>query len=300
MVGLFYGFRSMKISERIKNNPLASLIILILILWSIYPLALKLVLVKNDWNSLGTFGDTYGALNTLFSGLAFAVLILSLFLQRKELEAQRIELEAQRLEIKESNLIAEAQRKITEQQSQLIEQQILDSKIQAFYQLLFKYIDEKNRKIELLTIPNSSDINVIKIFCNQFEGSFVRESFEHIENMDSDTIDRLFLQALYIAHKMTNDQLDLIQYAEFITFILDFIESHENLGIKNNALLILLSFLDISEVKVIFYLSYKNKKLKEYIKKYSLMRKISNNDENNETILRLIKKIYSYKSTNQN
>lgn len=296
-VGLFYGFRNMKIPEKIKNNPLVSLIILILLLWSTYPLVLKFVLKNNDWGSLGTFGDTYGALNTLFSGLAFAVLILSLFLQRKELEAQRIELEAQRQEIKESNLIAEAQRKITEQQAQLIEQQILDSKVQAFYQLLFKYIDEKNRKIELLKVVNHSGINVVKKFCSNFETNFVvGDSPKYIETMERDTLDGLFIQALNSSHVITSNQLISIQYVEFINFILGFIESHKYLGVKDDALLTLLSFLDMSEVKFILYQSYENEELKKNIEEYSLMRKLSYFDESDEFCLILANRIYSIKA----
>lgn len=111
----------------------------------------------------GTYGDSYGSLNTLFSGFAFAILIISLFMQRQELKEQRKELEAQRHEIKESNNIAEAQRKITEQQAVLIEQQITDSKIQSFYQLLFKYIDEKNRKISDLRASDVTGLSLIHI-----------------------------------------------------------------------------------------------------------------------------------------
>jgi len=40
-----------------------------------------------------TFGDMFGAVNTLFSGLAFAGLIYAILLQRSELELQRKELE---------------------------------------------------------------------------------------------------------------------------------------------------------------------------------------------------------------
>lgn len=44
---------------------------------------------------LGTFGDSFGALNTLFSGLAFAGIIISIFLQSKELSETRGEIKAQ-------------------------------------------------------------------------------------------------------------------------------------------------------------------------------------------------------------
>jgi hypothetical protein len=52
-----------------------------------------------DWVTRGQFGDMFGAVNTLFSGLAFAGLIYAIFLQRKELELQRDELKLTRTEL---------------------------------------------------------------------------------------------------------------------------------------------------------------------------------------------------------
>ncbi|WP_447766883.1 putative phage abortive infection protein [Aeromonas veronii] len=48
--------------------------------------------------SLGEFGDVYGALNTLFSGLAFSGVIISIVLQSIELKATRKEMNAQALQ----------------------------------------------------------------------------------------------------------------------------------------------------------------------------------------------------------
>lgn len=56
----------------------------------------------SDWNKSGTFGDTFGALNAIFSGIAVAGLIITILLQRKELENQRIELGLQRTEMQET------------------------------------------------------------------------------------------------------------------------------------------------------------------------------------------------------
>lgn len=47
----------------------------------------------------GTFGDMFGAINALFSGLAFATLIYTIHLQRYELGLQRIELVRTREEL---------------------------------------------------------------------------------------------------------------------------------------------------------------------------------------------------------
>lgn len=50
--------------------------------------------------NVGVFGDTFGALNTIFSGMAFAVLVITLSKQSEELKLQREELQMQREEIK--------------------------------------------------------------------------------------------------------------------------------------------------------------------------------------------------------
>ena len=44
------------------------------------------------WAERGTFGDSFGAVNALFSGFAFAGLIYTIVLQRKEIEANREEI----------------------------------------------------------------------------------------------------------------------------------------------------------------------------------------------------------------
>lgn len=56
----------------------------------------------DTWADRGTFGDMFGAVNTLFSGLAFAGVIYAIFLQGKELELQREELKMTRDELAKS------------------------------------------------------------------------------------------------------------------------------------------------------------------------------------------------------
>lgn len=59
-----------------------------------------------DWERRGQFGDMFGVVNALFAGLAFAGVIYTILLQRKELELQREELRLTRDELRRS---AEAQ-----------------------------------------------------------------------------------------------------------------------------------------------------------------------------------------------
>lgn len=50
------------------------------------------------WSDRGTFGDMFGAVNSLFSGLAFAGVIYTILLQQQELSLQREEMRLARQE----------------------------------------------------------------------------------------------------------------------------------------------------------------------------------------------------------
>lgn len=56
----------------------------------------------SDWTKSGTFGDTFGALNSIFSGLALAGVIVTILMQKSELGNQRDELKLQRKEMQET------------------------------------------------------------------------------------------------------------------------------------------------------------------------------------------------------
>ena len=58
--------------------------------------ATALVLTVDDFGKSGTFGDSFGVLNTLFSGLAFAGIIVTVKMQNDEMREQRKELQKQK------------------------------------------------------------------------------------------------------------------------------------------------------------------------------------------------------------
>jgi uncharacterized membrane protein YciS (DUF1049 family) len=62
-----------------------------------------------SWQERGQFGDLFGSVNALFSGLAFAGLIYAILLQRQELSLQRAELKLQREEMAASRAELAAQ-----------------------------------------------------------------------------------------------------------------------------------------------------------------------------------------------
>lgn len=91
----------------------------------------------------GIFGDSFGAINSLFSGLAFAGIIYTILLQRKELKLQRDELELTRNELAKS---AEAQ--IASQKE--LAKQSLNMKRTAELNALSTLIDSLNHQESVL------------------------------------------------------------------------------------------------------------------------------------------------------
>ncbi|MFQ2750206.1 putative phage abortive infection protein [Aeromonas caviae] len=77
------------------------LIFLVMILWTFYPLwsyLYKSIFYNSKLLDIGIFGDSYGALNTLFSGLAFTGIIVSIYFQSQELAETRRDINRQTME----------------------------------------------------------------------------------------------------------------------------------------------------------------------------------------------------------
>ena len=104
--------------EKSSNDLWKTLLIAVLIVLAILMLSWAFIdyLIPSS-TERGAFGDKFGAVNALFSGLAFAGLIVTLLYQKEELKLQREELaetrkelNAQRLEFQEQNKTLRRQR----------------------------------------------------------------------------------------------------------------------------------------------------------------------------------------------
>jgi hypothetical protein len=89
--------------------PLLLTIIAVVALWLGLPYAI--LTSTDDWETRGQVGDLFGVVNSLFSALAFAVLIYTMHLQRQELTLQRKELALTRAELKRAASAQEASEK---------------------------------------------------------------------------------------------------------------------------------------------------------------------------------------------
>ena len=94
-----------KLTQEVVLRYAKVLAIAICILWLVYPLVSLLLqalgkstCILEDTITSGALGDTYGSLNTLFSGLAFTALVVTILLQMIEMREQRQEAQSNREE----------------------------------------------------------------------------------------------------------------------------------------------------------------------------------------------------------
>jgi len=78
--------------KKIFYHLIKEVVILWLISW------ILIVLYLDGDEARGQFGDMFGAVNSLFSGLAFAGIIYTIILQQREISEQREEIERERFE----------------------------------------------------------------------------------------------------------------------------------------------------------------------------------------------------------
>lgn len=154
---------------------LAKMIILIIVIWILS--AVLILFGLDDWSDRGAFGDLFGAVNALFSGLAFAGLIYAIVLQKKDLELQRIEIAQNRTELKKS---ARAQQKSEQALTEQVEQMKLTARLNALKTLIDYY------NIQIAN-PNNSEDSILK--AKERRKETVREIDTLINRISDDDFD---------------------------------------------------------------------------------------------------------------
>ena len=114
--------------EEKEKISLPFLIIGIIAIWIIATVIIWFVF--KDWSKSGTFGDTFGAINSLFSGLALAGIIYTIYLQKTELSLQRKELEYTRLELKRTADAQESSGKLMTEQLRINNFPLIDYRVE--------------------------------------------------------------------------------------------------------------------------------------------------------------------------
>ncbi len=147
---------------------IASAVVIVMWLFNafIYPLWVP------SLSSRASNGDAFGAVNALFSGLAFAGLIYTMIMQRQELEMQRKELAMQRQEMKDSRGELVEQNRIQAEQTELRKKEVRLGELNVEFRILERRIDHKRLLVEVAkSIPQKDQ--------------YAREMQDLIEDLDT-------------------------------------------------------------------------------------------------------------------
>lgn len=139
-----------------------------------------------DWASRGQYGDSFGAINSLFSGLAFAGIIYTIILQQKELKLQRKELFYTRKELERSSTAQEESEKALKEQSKLMQEQARLMAEQA------KLMEKQGISLEEATKLNA--ISTIVSFYTQSSGNSREDNWNW--SVEAESIARKYVKKL--------------------------------------------------------------------------------------------------------
>jgi hypothetical protein len=187
----------------------AILIVAVIAIW------LTMGIFAYSMDKPGEFGDMFGAVNALFSGLAFAVLIYTVRLQVQELSLQRDELRMTREELRSQKEEFSAQNKTLA--------------LQRFENTFFALLDAHNKIIDALDLQDNHSArqtrsrDCFKVFYNRLRNHIgnngARPSFSNAETTLSfikSEYEKLYLEI----------QHDVGHYFRHLYHIISFVNNH--------------------------------------------------------------------------
>lgn len=205
----------------------------IFIIW----LAWKIFYIKFDptlWEYLSKEGDSFGTLNTLFSGFAFAGMMMTIIFQSIELKEQRIELKGQRKELEGQKIELEIQNKTAELQR-------FDA---SFFNLLSGFRECRDR-----------------IYLNQ-------------KCIGSDAINELYIKTLkktMLDNDKKSLHHYFMYIYRVIKFIDEYVLYYsDNIKIRQHYIDIFISNLSLKEFTLLYYNSFRFKEMKFFVEKYHI------------------------------
>ncbi|MGG1638257.1 putative phage abortive infection protein [Paenibacillus sp. NRS-1760] len=180
-----------------KKEPIDILItmaVIIFIVWALSGAFVVLAFKKPD--GPGTFGDMFGAINSLFSGLAFSGIIYTIMIQRNELSLQREELALQREEI----------RKSTEELAGQKEQMVIQRFETTFFNLLSMQ-NELTNSIEISHMIRGRKVfkEIHEEFYNRFNHPMYKSSDKLAELSYISTLDHYYRHVTTLVTFVHND-----------------------------------------------------------------------------------------------
>ena len=211
----------------------------------------------------GKFGDMFGAVNALFSGLAFAGLIYAIYLQRIDIQLQRTELALTRGEIA-------GQREQLEAQNETLRKQSIES---TFFQLLRMH----NEIVAAIDLRKESTSEVIAVGRDCFKTFHERlaKRWRNRTNEDAGATPRERSDKTYV-HFYEGLESELGHYFRSLYNIVKFID-RSAVDDKRFYTNLVRAQLSMYELTLLFYncLSAKgSEKFKPLVEKYGLLKMV--------------------------
>lgn len=207
----------------------------------------------------GIFGERFGAVNALFSGLAFAGLIVAIVLQRRELQLQRYELRETRAEFRQ-------QREQMEAQTSSLRRQTFEN---TFFQLLRAHNDIVN-SIDLRDYRAGAIVKTVGRDCFRIFYKRLKTAYAAVQAEGKDAA----TQAIQTAYEkfFLREQADVAHYFEQMDDLLEFVRTSE---IAEGAFYagLLRGQLSTYELAVLFYhcLSGRGAQLKLRVEEFAML-----------------------------
>ncbi len=212
----------------------------------------------------GQFGDMFGALGAVFSGLAFAGLIVTLIQQHDDLKLQREDLRLQRQEIAQTNLELALQRKEMEEQNKTIMLQRFET---TFFNMLKSLNEVRN------DIKYSGDFDLRTGTTKIIEG---KDAIERIYQLGFSLIKKHGYNDPFIKNYMSHYFRHLIQTLKTID-VADFLSYQEKCYYTE----IVSSHMSLHEMCAFFYYCLSDEakdKTKILVEKYALFKLLNNGE----------------------
>lgn len=222
----------------------------IVIIYAFFLILVTWPLSEISINKAGVFGDSFGVLTSLFSGLAFSGMIITILLQKEELKLQRQELTDTRQEIKEQKDIFRIQ-----------------SFNDSFYRLLSFYkqnlseisifSEEYNKRL--------SGIEALSYLLKKLQNSFAQYKFQGYPENEDEQVEQEYALFLEIQKILINQSRYLNTIQSIYALIDTQLTSYEEKKIYWN---LFASQLTAHEVKYLFYeclVLKKSSELRKYL-----------------------------------
>lgn len=256
-------------------------VVIVLLLYFGYFSAMYL-LFPGNLERRGQFGDMFGALGTLFSGLAFAGLIITILQQREDLKNQRDEISLQRVDLEKQTEALQLQREEIAQTNE-------ELKLQC------KEMEEQNKTIMLQRFENTffNMIDMQQKILNELRylqtGDFVQEHVgrKAIKELYSDIYYQCKVKKISTLDGCLNEYYQYVEdgqldhYFRHLYRIIRYVDDYDinvlSVEEKYKYLCLLRAQLSKDELLIIFYnciSEYGCDKFKPLVEKYALFKNI--------------------------